>query len=79
MLGIRTLLGLEPRGEVLTSAADAVIPPWMGTLTVEGIRGRWGKVNVSAKGDEKAMPTTKEIYERILSRRIEMRDDELAA
>src|SRR5262249_24621082 len=54
MLGIRTLLGLEPRGEVLTAAAAAVIPPWLGTLTVEGIRGRWGKATVSAKGDEKA-------------------------
>ena len=79
MLGIRTLLGLEPKGEVLTSAADAVIPPWIGTLTVEGIRGRWGKANVSAKGDEKAMLTIKQIYERILSARTELDEEELAA
>jgi glycogen debranching enzyme len=79
MLGIRTLLGLEPKGEVLTSAADAVIPSWIGTLTVEGIRGRWGKANVSAKGDEKGTLTIKQIYERILSARAELDEEELAA
>ena len=79
MLGIRTLLGLEPKGEVLTSAADAVVPPWMGTLSVEGIRGRWGKANVSAKGDEKAILSTKQIYERILSARTEADEQEPAA
>ena len=30
MLGIRTLLGLEPKGEILTSAPDAVLVPWDG-------------------------------------------------
>jgi glycogen debranching enzyme len=78
MLGIRTLLGLEPKGEVLTSAADAVIPSWLGTLTVEGIRGRWGKANVSAKGDERAMLTIKQICESILLARVES-GEELAA
>jgi glycogen debranching enzyme len=78
MLGIRTLLGLEPKGDTLTSAADAVLPSWMGILTVEGIPGRWGRANVSVKGDEKAMIIGKHIYERILSDRIEA-GEELAA
>jgi glycogen debranching enzyme len=79
MLGIRTLLGLEPKGEVLTSAADAVIPPWIGTLTVEGIRGRWGQANVSAKGDDQAMLSLKQIYERLLTAREGLAETELAA
>ncbi|HEY6304893.1 MAG TPA: glycogen debranching N-terminal domain-containing protein [Candidatus Angelobacter sp.] len=79
MLGFRTLLGLEPKGEVLTHAADAVLPPWMGFLTIEGIPGRWGKANVSVKGDEKGMLSTKQVYERILSRRATLEDEELAA
>jgi len=79
MLGIRTLLGLEPKGEVLTSAADAVIPSWFGTLAVENIRGRWGAANVSADGDKKTMLSTKQIYERILSARLELGEGELAA
>ena len=64
MLGIRTLLGLEPKGDVLTSVDDAVLPPWMGTLTVDGIPGRWGRAKVVAKGDDKAMLSTRQIYER---------------
>jgi glycogen debranching enzyme len=79
MLGIRTLLGLEPKNEVLTSAPDAIIPSWMGILSVEGIRGRWGKANVSVKGDEKAALSVKQIYERVLSARIALGDEELAA
>ena len=55
MLGIRTLLGLEPKGEILTSAADPVLVPWMGILTLENIPGRWGRATVTAKGDEKAV------------------------
>jgi glycogen debranching enzyme len=79
MLGIRTLLGLEPKGEVLTSVDDAVLPPWMGTLTLDGIPGRWGRVKVVAKGDDKAMWSTKQIYERLLASREELDNKELIA
>jgi glycogen debranching enzyme len=79
MLGIRTLLGLEPKGDALTSAPDPVLPVWMGTLSVEGIPGRWGKANVVAKGDDKKVLTTKQIYEQILSRRESLSEEELAA
>jgi glycogen debranching enzyme len=79
MLAIRTLLGLEPKGEVLSSVADPVLPSWMGTLTVEGIRGRWGRTNVVAKGDDKAMLSAKQIFERVLTSRAELGGEELAA
>ena len=38
------------KGEVLTSVSDPVLPSWMGTLTIEGIPGRWGKAKIVAKG-----------------------------
>src|SRR5215471_5033211 len=62
MLAIRTLLGLEPKGDVLTSAADPVLPPWCAVLSVEGIPGRWGKADVTATSKEAAMLNMKHIY-----------------
>ena len=79
MLGIRTLLGLEPKGEILTSSPDAVLPFWMGTLSVEGIPGRWGKANIVARGDETRVLTPKQIYEETLARRTHLEDEKLAA
>ena len=79
MLGIRTLLGLEPKGDVLTSVEDPVLPPWMGTLALDGIPGRWGRAKVVAKGDDKAMLSTKQIYERLLAARAEADKKELIA
>jgi glycogen debranching enzyme len=79
MLAIRTLLGLEPKGDVLTSAADPVLPGWFGMLSVEGIPGRWGKANVAVKGDETQTLTVKQIYETFLARRTELGTEDLAA
>jgi len=79
MLGIRTLLGLEPKGDVLTSASDAVLPFWFGTLSVEGIPGRWGRANVVVKGDNKTMLSTKQIFQRILQNRADLGEEKLAA
>jgi glycogen debranching enzyme len=79
MLGIRTLLGLEPKGEVLTFVEDAILPPWMGTLTVDGIPGRWGRTKVVAKGDDEAMLSVKQMYDRILAGREEQGKKKLAA
>jgi hypothetical protein len=78
MLGIRTLL-LEPRGDVLTSASEPVLPVWMGTLTVENIPGRWGRQRVVAKGDDSKVFSTKQIFEEGLSRRSEFEKEKLAA
>jgi glycogen debranching enzyme len=79
MLGIRTLLGLEPKGEILTSAADAVLIPWMGMLTLENIPGRWGRANFTVKGDEEAMLSVKQVYEQILTERASLGEEKLAA
>lgn len=78
MLGFRTLLGLEPKDGILTSASKPVLPFWMGTLSIENIPGRWGRANVVAKGDDKVL-STKQIYEEILSRRAELVEEHLAA
>jgi glycogen debranching enzyme len=79
MLGFRTLLGLEPKGDVLTSASKPVLPFWMGTLTIENIPGRWGRARVVAKGDDSKILSTKQIFEEALSRRTELDEEKLAA
>ena len=79
MLGFRTLLGLEPRGDVLTSASEPVLPFWMGTLSVENIPGRWGRANIVAKGDDSKILSTKQIFEEVLSKRSELDEAKLAA
>ena len=52
LLFIRTLLGLEPRGDRLT--VDASLPPEMEWLEVRGLRGRWGVVD--AVGRRSSVP-----------------------
>lgn len=68
MVGIRSLEGLGLRGDVLTSAANPVLPYWMETLSVEGIPGRRSKASVVAKGDDARLLTTKPVYEQFLLR-----------
>jgi hypothetical protein len=51
----------------------------MGTLTLDGVPGRWGRVKVVAKGDDKAMLSTKQVYERLLASREELDNKELIA
>ena len=79
MLGIRTLLGLEPKGNVLTSASKPVLPFWMGTLSVENIPGRWGRANIVAKGDDSKILSTKQIFEEALTNRAGLDEAKLAA
>ena len=43
LLFIRTMLGLEPRGNRLT--VDACLPPHIDWLEVCGIQGRWGSTD----------------------------------
>ncbi len=78
MLGIRVLLGLEPKGDELTSSSDPVLPFWMNSLTVKGIPGRWGRADVSAQQKGKVL-TTRDIYETILTARTGLGEEELAA
>ena len=79
MLGIRTLLGLEPKGEVLTAVADPALPYWSGTITLDGIPGRWGKARVVAKGDDREVLTVKDIFRSILTARTTLGEEDLAA
>jgi glycogen debranching enzyme len=79
MLGIRTLLGLEPKGEVLTSAKDCVLPSWMGMLKLENIPGRWGRATITIEGEDKNVLSTKQIYQQILTRRATLGEEQLAA
>ncbi len=44
LLAIRVILGLEPKGDVLT--ADPVLPEYFGRLAVRGIPGRWGHADI---------------------------------
>ena len=53
----------------------------MGTLTVDGIPGRWGRAKVIAKGDDTAVLSMKQTYDRILTAREapgSLRQDSLA-
>jgi len=65
LLGIRVILGMEPRGNVLES--DPVLPTWAGTLAVDGIPGRWGKANIVA--EQKGSPSYKELFSHFVNRR----------
>jgi glycogen debranching enzyme len=78
MLGVRVLLGLEPKGNVLTCAPDPVLPFWMQNLTLSGIPGRWGRVDISAQQKGKVFAAG-DIYEEILTARLGFEEEEKAA
>jgi hypothetical protein len=78
MLGFRVLLGLEPKGNVLTCASDPILPFWMQNLTLSGIPGRWGRVDISAQQKGKIFAAG-DIYEGILIARMGLDDEEAAA
>ena len=65
MLGLRVILGMEPRGSVLES--DPVLPTWAGTIALEGIPGRWGKANVIA--EQKGSPSYRELMSTFMAKR----------
>src|SRR6185369_7007390 len=56
LLFLRTMLGLEPRGNRLT--VDAALPPEIEWLEVRGLPGRWGVVD--AVGRRPTMPPMRE-------------------
>jgi glycogen debranching enzyme len=66
LLGIRVLLGMEPRGNVLES--DPVLPPWIGTLALDGIPGRWGKAQIVA--EQKGSPSYKQLFSQFVTKRV---------
>jgi glycogen debranching enzyme len=56
LLFLRTMLGLEPRGNRLT--VDACLPPEMEWLEIRGLQGRWGVMD--AAGRRPTIPPTDE-------------------
>jgi glycogen debranching enzyme len=46
LLLLRSILGLQPHGDRLSS--DPVLPPHVASLALRGIRGPWGRVEVRA-------------------------------
>lgn len=44
LLLLRVLLGLEPKGDELTSVPD--LPGWFGGLSLRAVPGRWGRTDV---------------------------------
>jgi glycogen debranching enzyme len=48
LLLLRILLGLEPREDAL--ASHPAVPPDMGRVALQGIRGRWGRADAASRG-----------------------------
>ncbi len=65
LLAIRTLLGLEPRGDHL--AVDPVLPRTIRRLEVRGVLGRWGRADASAERTD-ARPAEEIIREWLATR-----------
>jgi glycogen debranching enzyme len=65
MLGIRVLLGMEPKENVLTS--DPFLPEWIGTLALLNVPGRWGRADVVA--EHKGAPSYAQLIDRVLAER----------
>jgi hypothetical protein len=65
MLGIRVLLGMEPKGDTLT--VDPFLPHWIGTLALLKVPGRWGRSDAIA--EQKGTPSYSQIIDRVLAER----------
>jgi glycogen debranching enzyme len=65
MLGMRVLLGMEPRGNALTS--DPVLPEWIGSLALLNVPGRWGRADVVA--NQKGAPSYAQLLDRLFVER----------
>jgi glycogen debranching enzyme len=50
LLALRVLLGLEPVGEELD--VDPALPPSIERIHLNGIPGRWGRIDVSSQAKE---------------------------
>jgi glycogen debranching enzyme len=67
MLGLRVLLGMEPKENTLS--ADPFLPEWIGTLELLNVPGRWGHTDVVAR--QKGAPSYREFLDRVLAQRSE--------
>jgi glycogen debranching enzyme len=65
MLGMRVILGMEPKGNTL--AVDPVLPDWIGKLAVLNVPGRWGRKDVVA--EQQGAPSYSQLIDRVLAQR----------
>jgi glycogen debranching enzyme len=65
MLGLRVLLGMEPKENTLT--VDPFLPEWIGTLALSKVPGRWGHVDVVA--EQTGAPSAIQLLDRVLAER----------
>jgi glycogen debranching enzyme len=56
LLALRVILGLEPKGEELTSAP--VLPEHLGRIRIDGLPGRWGQALVDTGAIGETATTT---------------------
>jgi hypothetical protein len=66
------IIPLAIRFRRCSTPSSAIPSRRSGDLTVDGIPGRSDRANLIAKGDDKAMLSTKQVYERILASREEL-------
>jgi glycogen debranching enzyme len=65
MLCISVILGLQVKGDSLIHSPK--LPPWIATLTLEEIRGRWGSASVVAQNETQL--TTKQFLMEVIEKR----------
>lgn len=65
LLGIRILLGMQPKENALS--VDPFLPKWIGTLALLNVPGRWGRTNAVA--EQKGAPSYNQLIDRVLVER----------
>jgi glycogen debranching enzyme len=66
MLGMRVLLGMEPKENELSS--DPLLPDWIGTLALKNVPGRWGRIDVVAN-QKSALSSVQQLVDRFFAER----------
>jgi glycogen debranching enzyme len=65
MLGLRVILGMEPKQDKLS--VDPFLPKWIGTLALLNVPGRWGHVDVTAK--QEGAPSYTQLIDQVFAER----------
>jgi hypothetical protein len=66
MLGMRVLLGMEPKENELSS--DPLLPEWIGSLALKNVPGRWGRIDVIAN-QKSALSSVQQLVDRFFAER----------
>ena len=65
MLGMRILLGMEPKENLLT--VDPFLPDWIGALSLLNVPGRWGRIDVVS--EHKGAPSYIQLIDQVFEER----------